>query len=169
MSGNIRDRRNWTRSLTVMMILAGVAVVIGYVVTAGAVKTDRVYLRNTAGAVLFDHGMHNQVVDSCVECHHDLSGEEEEATSCRECHPGVQQSETNTVTCLECHEDDYTADMMEHDEYLEIEEHSCKGCHAPRSVSDAYHTNCSSCHLETSPERFTKANGELLCGACHLR
>jgi hypothetical protein len=168
MSGNIRDRRNWTRSLTVVMIVAVAAVVIGCMVDVEAEKTDRLYLKNTAGAVLFDHGTHSQSADSCVQCHHNVEAETE-AASCRECHPGIQPSETNTVACIECHDDSYSPDMMEHEEYLEMEEHSCLGCHTPRSVSNAYHKNCSDCHLENSRERFTKANGELLCGACHLR
>lgn len=168
MSGNNRVRRNWTRSLTVVMIIAVVAVVIGCLVDVKADKTDRRYFKNTAGAVLFDHGVHSTSADACVQCHHDLRGEKK-ASSCRECHPGSQPSETNTVACLECHDDSYSSDMMSHDEYLEVDDHSCLGCHAPRAVSEAYHANCSNCHLEQSRERFTKADGELLCGACHLR
>lgn len=175
MSGDTRNRRNWTRSLTVATIVAAVAVVIGWLVDVETGKTDRLYLRNTGGAVLFDHGMHGEVADSCVQCHHDLSVAEEEvedqaeAISCRQCHPGVQPSETFTASCTECHDDDYSPEMMEHDEYLEVEEHACLDCHSPRPVSEAYHMNCSPCHLEYSPERFTQADGELLCGACHLR
>lgn len=168
MSGNIRDRRNWTRSLTITLVVAVAAAVIGCMVDAGAKKTDRLYFKNTAGAVLFDHGAHQDSAESCVTCHHNIQAEEE-AASCRECHQTVQPSETNTLACIECHDDDYTPDMMEHEEYLEIEDHSCLSCHAPRSISSAYHQNCSDCHLENSPKIFTKANGELLCGACHLR
>ncbi|MGB3210233.1 MAG: cytochrome c3 family protein [Desulforhopalus sp.] len=168
MSGDIRDRRNWTRSLTVAMIVAATAVVIGYMVDVKADNNDRLYFRNTAGAVLFDHGTHGQSADSCVTCHHNIKADSE-AASCRLCHPGFQPNEANTVACLDCHDDSYTPDMMEHEEFLEIEGHSCLGCHTPRSVSSAYHKNCSDCHLENSPEKFTHANGELRCGACHLR
>ena len=168
MSGNDQDRRNWTRSLTLVLVVAVVAIVLSYMVDAGAQKTDRLYLKNSAGPVLFDHGKHSELDDSCIKCHHNVTTDTEPG-SCRECHPAVQASETSTVTCITCHEDGYTADMMEHEEYLEIAEHSCLGCHTPRSVSEAYHTSCSACHLETARERFTIANGELQCGACHLR
>ncbi|TKB27539.1 hypothetical protein FCL47_05225 [Desulfopila sp. IMCC35006] len=168
MSGNIRGRKNWTRSLTVAVIIAICAVVIGCMVKGKTNKTDRLYFKNTAGAVLFDHGAHGQLADSCVTCHHNIKTENE-AGSCRECHPGVQASETKTLACITCHDDSYTSDMMEHEEYLEIEDHSCLGCHTPISVSSAYHKNCSDCHLKNSPEKFTTANGELLCAACHLR
>lgn len=164
MSGNILDRQNWTRSLTVVMIVAAVAVFIGYLVDVKAVVKDRVYLQNTAGAVLFDHEMHSQITESCVECHHN-----NQTVSCRDCHSDVPSNENESVTCEACHDDGYSPEMLEHDEYLEIEEHTCLGCHSPRSVSDAYHTNCTNCHLETAPERFTKADGDVLCGACHLR
>lgn len=210
MNGNFRDRRNWTRSLTMVVIVAVVAVVIGCMVDKKADKTDRFYLKSAAGAVLFDHEKHSQATESCAQCHHDLYGaeqailcaechdeeldsnefdhselkeihnrncskchdviaEEDQIVSCRTCHPGLQEGEQNTVSCTECHDDGYSPDMMQHDEYMEMEEHSCLGCHTPKSVSEAYHTNCSHCHLETSPERFTQAGGDVNCGACHLR
>ncbi len=168
MSGNIRNRRNWTRSLTVVTLVAVVGTIIGCLADDGAVQTDRIYLQNTAGAVLFDHGEHSNSADSCVTCHHNLRGDEQ-AASCRECHPGTQQSEKQTLSCTECHDDSFTPDMMEHEEYLEIDDHSCLGCHAPQSVSQVYHTNCSNCHLENAPDRFTKTGGDVACGACHLR
>lgn len=168
MSGKGRNRRNWTGSLTIVMVVAVAAAVIGCMVDIDTDKTDRLYLKNSAGPVLFDHKKHSQSDDSCIKCHHDVS-DEVEASSCRECHPGIEQSETFTVGCIECHDNSYSPEILDHYEYLEIDEHSCLGCHTPRSVSEAYHTNCSRCHLETSPKRFTTANGELLCGACHLR
>lgn len=104
----------------------------------------------------------------CASCH-EQTVEDDQALSCRSCHPGVQKNENRTVTCGECHDDDYEPDMLEHDEYLEIEDHSCLGCHAPGSVSESYHTNCTSCHLETAPERFTNSDRTVNCSACHLR
>lgn len=210
MSGNNRNRRNWTRSLTVVSLIAAAGAVIGCLATGGAVNADRVYLQNTAGAVLFDHGKHGSLSESCAECHHTLYGasqatacdechndgfsaddishvrlkeihnrecstcheqsiDNEQAVSCRKCHPAMQQSDTRTNSCTECHDDSYSPDMMEHDEFLDIADHSCLGCHSPGSVSEVYHTNCSHCHLETAPDRFAKAGGEVACGACHLR
>ncbi len=210
MSGNNQSRKNWTKSLTIMMAIAVVGAVIGCMADKKAVNTDRLYFENSAGAVLFDHGKHNDSVESCAQCHHDLYSaaqatscqechdddivadefkhaelkeihsrdcakchevvdEQAQAASCRECHPGMQPSETQTNSCTECHDDSFTPDMLEHDEYLEVEDHSCLGCHTPQAVSQAYHTNCTSCHLETLPDRFTTAGGDVSCGACHLR
>lgn len=210
MSGNHQNRPNWTRSLTIACIVAALAVLLGYFIPRTSAETDRKYLRNTAGPILFDHGEHNQMADSCAVCHHplysaslattckDCHGEEmgmeyfsheelkeihgtdcsqcheqeaddDQASSCRRCHPALQQSESALNSCTECHDDSYTPDIMSHDEYLEIEDHSCLGCHAPGSLSEVYHASCTDCHLESSPERFTQADGEILCAACHLR
>jgi hypothetical protein len=208
MSGNIRDRKNWTGSLTVVIIVELVGALIGCLAVKDEKSTDRLYLQNSAGAVLFDHDKHKDSTDSCGRCHHDLytaaqatpcqechddgfvAGEydhaelkevhsrdcarchqesDEQAASCRECHPTSQKSDTLTNNCAECHNDSYFPEMMEHDEYQEVGEHSCLGCHSPRSVSEAYHTNCTNCHLETLPDRFAIAGGDVSCGACHLR
>lgn len=210
MSGNIRERRNWTSSVTIVMVIAAAAVITGYLVDSKAESADRLYFRNTAGAVLFDHGKHGQIADTCVQCHHDLysaqqstacvechddepdidefshielkdiherdcslchqqKSDNDQAASCRSCHPGTQENETVTVSCTTCHDDDYSPDMLDHDEYMETGEHSCLGCHTPRSVSSTYHLNCSSCHLETAPDRFAQSDGKVQCGACHLR
>ncbi len=210
MSGNLQDRRNWTRSLTVVFAVALVAVITGSLFDGVADGTDRVYLRNTAGAVLFDHGAHGQYVDSCAVCHHPLysaaqattcadchdderaadefshgelkdlhasdcslchqqQAEDNQAASCRQCHRAIQQSETSSLACTTCHDDGYSPELLSHDEYVEIDDHSCLGCHAPRSLADSYHTSCSDCHLDTAPERFAQADGAVQCGVCHLR
>ncbi len=210
MSGKPGGRRNWTLSMTFAFLVATAAAVIGSLYTTEPENTDRVYLQSSAGAVLFDHGKHGGMVDSCAKCHHDLYGasevtsctechdedfeaasfehtelkefhgrdcskcheqvqEDDRAASCRTCHPGAQQGEDRTVSCLECHGDEYTPDLMVHNEFLEIEEHSCLGCHAPTTVSEAYHSTCTNCHVEVSPEKFTATDGAIQCSGCHLR
>ena len=210
MSGNLRGRRNWTRSLTTVFIVAAAAVMGGYLIDGTAVETDRIYLRAAAGPVLFDHGAHGEYAQSCAVCHHPLYAAaqatacsdchdddrqsdtydhaslkelhnqdcsqcheqqeaDDQATSCRQCHPSVQQEEQAVVSCASCHDDSYTPDLMSHDEYLAIDDHTCLGCHAPRPRADAYHASCSDCHLDAAPQRFAHADGEVLCGACHLR
>lgn len=210
MSGNIRGRRNWTRSLTVVMLVAIAGAVIGGLGQSKEVKTDRKYFKSTAGAVLFDHGEHSKAADSCVQCHHNLYSaaqatpcqdchdegmeaddfdhsslkeihsldcskcheqtiDDDQAISCRECHTTPQEKQLTTPVCIECHDDGYSPEMMEHDEYMDIDEHACLSCHTPGPVSDAYHTNCSQCHLENAPGRFAEPDGDVLCGACHLR
>jgi len=104
----------------------------------------------------------------CSSCHEQVADDDQSA-SCRACHPAVQESEERTVDCAQCHDDGYDQDMMEHDEFLEIEDHSCLGCHTPSSVSEAYHANCTSCHLESASERFANEDGTVKCGSCHLR
>ena len=209
MSGNIQNRHNWTRSLTIVVVIASIGALIGCFATlSDEEKVNRAYFQNSAGAVLFDHDKHLKLSDSCAQCHHDLYGaqaascadchddylagefdhaelkenhnfdcancheqvrENKFAASCRQCHETAPSEESLTLNCAECHDDTYMAEMMEHDEYTEVEDHTCVGCHTPRSVSDAYHTNCTNCHLASLPDRFSNSDGEVSCGACHLR
>lgn len=210
MSGNKQGRRNWTLSMTVALLAAVAAAVIGSMAGGESAATDRFYLRNTAGPVLFNHGKHKEIIGSCAACHHDLYSSEQavscndchddgrepadfehaelkefhgrdcstcheqrvednQAASCRNCHPGTQKNEAGTVACADCHDSSYEPDMMEHDEYLEIEEHSCLGCHAPGSVSETYHASCTNCHLEADAKRFVNDDAAVKCGGCHLR
>ncbi|MGI9536520.1 MAG: cytochrome c3 family protein [Desulfocapsaceae bacterium] len=104
----------------------------------------------------------------CSTCHEQVA-DDDRAASCRSCHPDTQDEEARTVDCSQCHDDDYDLDMMEHDELLEIEDHSCLGCHAPGSLAEVYHTNCTSCHLEAAAKRFANGDGTVNCSACHLR
>lgn len=106
--------------------------------------------------------------NDCLNCHQQ-SREDAEAVSCRSCHPAVQNEEPGMVACAACHDDEYEPGMLEHQEYLEIEDHSCLGCHQPESVSEAYHNGCFSCHTKASPERFLNADSTVKCGGCHLR
>lgn len=209
MSGNITSRTNWTRSLTIVTLIAIAGAVIGCLASGRPVETNRFYLTSSAGPVLFDHGTHADDADSCAVCHHDLysaalatdcaechddgyepddvshtrlkeihsqdcttcheqAAGDEQATSCRACHTSGSQSDALPDSCNRCHDDDITADLLEHDEYLEIEEHSCLSCHSPSSASETYHTSCTSCHLENGPDRFSAADGGVACGACHL-
>ncbi len=207
MSGNLPDRQNWTPALTVVLLLAIAAAAVGYMVDGNATGTDRLYLQNTAGPVLFDHAAHSQQAESCAVCHHPLYSAAEavscaechgerpetdqadhrriqemhggdcslchqetqgEASSCRQCHPSRQEEETSTVACTTCHDDGYSAEMLSHDEYQDIAEHSCLGCHAPQALADIYHSNCSGCHLQQAPQRFSQAGDEVRCGACHV-
>ncbi len=210
MSGKNQNRRNWTRSLTVVVLVALIGVLIGSLPSKSDKKTDRLYLQSSAGAVLFDHNKHKTTADSCLECHHDLysarqatscsechddgyfgsdyehselkeihvfdcatcheqAADNRQATSCRECHSATPSNDNLTNKCSECHDDSYFPEIMDHDEYTEIEDHTCLGCHTPRALSDSYHINCTNCHLETLPDRFATNDGDVSCGACHLR
>lgn len=207
MSGDTRGRRNWTLSITLVFSLAAVAAAIGVSAPAPEGGSERFYLNNSGGPVLFDHGKHSEAAESCGSCHHDLLSsaaeiacsqchgddvapedldhdemkelhgytcttchmeENDTPSSCRSCHPGAQPSDLRVVGCTECHEEGYDQEMLSHTELLEIEEHDCMGCHRPTSLSETYHSSCTPCHLESSPERFADAGGEIVCGACHL-
>ena len=209
MSGNPRDRKNWTLSMTIALLVAAGVAVLGSLVGEKSVATNRYYLESSAGNVLFDHGTHSDTADSCATCHHTLYGaaqaisceechadyepedfehgelkefhdrdcsgcheqvaEDDQAASCRDCHLAVRESETNLVSCSECHDDDYQPEMMDHDEYQEIEDHTCLGCHSPRALAETYHTSCSDCHLEEAADRFALSDGSVNCSGCHLR
>jgi len=171
---------------------------------------DRLYLKSSAGPVLFDHSKHSNLVGTCATCHHDLlssqlattcsechdddvepddydhaelkdihSGEcltchdqsqdDDQSMSCRNCHLTTTENTVGFNGCQSCHDDDYTADMMDHEEYIEVEDHTCDGCHTPKKISETYHDNCTPCHLESAPQRFGDSEGKTVCGACHLR
>ena len=164
--------------------------------SAGAVLFDHSkHSSNAESCAVCHHELYSaEPVTACIECHdegfsaddvsherlkeihsrdcstcHEQNSDNVEPISCRECHPGAQQSEPDSISCTECHDDDYSPEIMEHDEYLEIEDHTCLGCHSPGTISEVFHLNCSNCHLETAPDRFATDSGEVSCGACHLR
>jgi len=164
--------------------------------TAGAVLFDHGEHGEAAGScVVCHHNLYSaELAVSCQDCHdedvkardvehsslkqihsydcsmcHEQQQDDKLAVSCRDCHSSTEASQTLADSCIDCHDDGYTADMLEHNEYQEIEEHTCQSCHNTRSVADAYHANCSQCHLENSSERFSEANGDVKCAACHLR
>ena len=117
----------------------------------------------------FDHSELKEFHErDCSSCH-EQAADDDQAASCRSCHPGAQENEARTLDCTQCHDDGYDPAMMEHDEFLEIEDHSCLGCHTPGSVSEAYHTSCTGCHLQAVPERFTNTDATVKCSGCHLR
>lgn len=209
MNGSPGGRRNWTLSMTIVLLVAALAAAIGFMTSDTSTATDRYYFKSTAGNVLFDHGAHGDRAESCAACHHtlyeaavtgdcgqchdpvdpadfkhaelkDIHGrdcatchkqvkDDDQAASCRSCHVAVQKSDTRTVSCATCHDDGYEPDMMSHDEYLEIEDHSCLGCHNPSPVSEAFHTSCTDCHLKEATDRFAHADGSVNCSGCHLR
>lgn len=104
----------------------------------------------------------------CATCH-EQTIDDDQADSCRNCHPALQDSETGVVGCSECHGEGYEPDLLDHDEYLEIDDHSCSGCHTPGAVAEVYHSSCTDCHLEEAADRFTLGDGGVNCSGCHLR
>ena len=159
-----RARRTFRTGL-ILLALVGVGLgIAGYLQEAPAGDGTRFYLRSEGGAVMFDHARHRDAADGCITCHHELAGE--------------------TYPCGTCHEDaEYTPELAEHGDLVEIHDSACDGCHeiAPdeeasscrrchaEGLADVYHQSCSACHLEVAPERFADESGAPTCGGCHLR
>ena len=144
MSGNWRNRPNWTLSMTVVVLAALAAAFVGSVTTEEPAAAERFYLRNSAGSVLFDHDKHQETVDSCAACHHDLLGS------------GAG------ISCAECHGDDVDPADFEHAELKEYHEANCLNCHE-QEKEDTEALSCRSCHPAVQ-ENEPGFNG---CSDCH--
>ncbi|MGD9547838.1 MAG: cytochrome c3 family protein [Candidatus Krumholzibacteriia bacterium] len=160
-----RGRAVMLAVVTLALLVVGAG---GYLREGPADDPPRFYLPNSAGAVLFTHADHLDIVGDCETCHHESAAMD--PRNCRSCHPATAAEGEPFRGCGSCHDDpDYTADFLDHAGLLEIEEHECSGCHDPVGVSDAYHALCNGCHLENDPDRFAGPGGQPLCAACHLR
>lgn len=195
--------------LVILVALASAVGGYGYLFPRKTNGTDRFYLTNAGGPVMFEHRAHFNMAEACASCHHDIvtgevasqcsdchddnfnagdfdhaalkaakghdcvyCHEVDESTpikSCRDCHPTTQESEPGIVTCPECHDENYSAELMTHDEMLAIEGHTCEICHVVRSVSDVYHEQCDRCHIKQNPAIFVDAEGNSRCIICHLK
>ena len=144
MSGKNQGRRNWTLSLTIAVLAGAAAAVIGCMAGNESVTTDRFYLRNTAGSVLFDHGGHQETVDSCAACHHDLYGS------------------TQVTSCEDCHDDEVEPVDFEHAELKEFHGRDCSTCHE-QVVDDDQAVSCRECHPGTQENEGRVVD----CAQCH--
>ncbi len=144
MNGNIPNRLNWTRSLTVVMILAVIGVIVGYLAETSEEKTDRVYLVNSAGSVLFDHEKHKTSADSCAACHHEL------------------YSAAQATPCAECHDDEFVVEDYDHADLKEMHSRDCARCHEQSGDNDQA-VSCRECHPGTA-KNATVTN---TCAECH--
>lgn len=143
MSGSINGRRTWTLSITVALLVAAAAAVIGLMTGDTSIATDRYYLKSSAGNVLFDHGTHGETADSCATCHHTLY-DAAQAISCEECHDDVEPEdfehaelkEFHARECSTCHEQTVDDDQAA----------SCRSCHSAIQESDVRTLSCSECH-----------------------
>jgi len=163
--------RNRTLFIALLALAAGAFSLVGYL-RAGSRQAEapaRYYYRNSSGAVLFQHEGHQDFLD-CGDCHHELDQASEEPHVCGSCHPAEPGEGDRFLGCQECHDDpEYTPDMVEHLDLIELEDHDCEGCHSARTLTEAFHAQCGNCHLELAPERFADAEGNSRCEACHLK
>jgi len=116
----------------------------------------------------FDHDELKAIeAHTCGTCHQ-IDGSAQ-AQSCRKCHPAAQEAEQVIVACIKCHDDDYTPDLLTHDEMQEMHVPGCESCHNCRSISEVYHEQCNRCHLAEDSERFAAGDGSVRCEMCHLK
>ena len=104
---------------------------------------------------------------SCESCHQTIEGVE--PRSCRWCHPDTQESDERIIACSSCHDDEYTPDILTHDEMQEVDGHECESCHNISAVSGAYHEQCNRCHFMENPDEFRSVDGSAMCERCHLK
>ena len=128
--------------LTLLTLVAGLVGVAGYWVESEPVNTERYYLPNTGGAVMFEHKAHTTTVDGCESCHHDLL------------------SADSRNPCLECHED-FIAEDFEHADLKTTASHSCATCH---QIDESAQTqSCRNCHPSIQESDKVSA----ACVECH--
>lgn len=142
MSGDI-SRQGRSLPLILLALLAGLVGIAGYWTEGEAPESDRYYLRNIGGAVLFEHQAHADMTGGCEGCHHNLLLSDSR-------HP-----------CSDCHDEAIVADDFDHDNLKTIEAHRCEFCH--RVNESAQTQSCRNCHravLETGLRIVT-------CSECH--
>ncbi len=170
MNGNNKGRKNWTLSMTIVVVIAAAAAVIGCIGGPHTSNADRVYLNSSAGAVLFDHGAHQDNIDACATCHHDLyTGKL--ATTCTDCHDESMKAEDfkhaelkdfHQRDCSRCHEASEP----------QTQPSSCRDCHAKKQESEVRTETCQQCH-DDSFEPGMMAHNDYLqvedhsCLGCH--
>lgn len=131
------------RVLIVLTLVAGLVGVAGYWVESEPTDTDRYYLRNSGGAVLFEHQAHVDLVDGCESCHHDLLLSD------------------SRQACSDCHGEDVVADDFDHDDLKAIEAHTCGVCHQVNELAEA--KSCRHCHPSVQEVDLQIVS----CAECH--
>ena len=134
------------RPLVILALVAAAVAVYGYLQPDPSVAGRRFYLDNGGGAVLFTHAAHQEYDIRCVDCHHALI-------------------QGQAYACSECHDDpEYVHGAFDHEELLEVEDHSCTDCHLLQPDTAA--RSCRACHPSMVEE--STAAGELGdCRQCH--
>jgi len=141
MNGNAL--RSKQRALVLVVIIAGIVGIAGYALPEKQTDSGRLYLRNSAGPVVFNHIGHSEQTGACVSCHHDLIGEADPA-SCANCHGEYMQAA------------DFT-----HEVFTSVEGHECSFCH--QIAPDTAAQNCRTCHPESQEADANTAE----CSTCH--
>ena len=145
MSGNIRHHAKPSRPgpLLALTVAAALAGIIGFWASGESADSGRFYLRNSGGAVLFEHDRHVEMSDGCVACHHTLLLSDERQD------------------CADCHGDEVAAEDFEHSDFMQIDAHTCQTCHQADDSRQA--GSCRDCH----PDAQESDQAIVACGECH--
>ncbi len=105
--------------------------------------------------VVFDHAGHEDLADSCGQCHHHTVGTAPESEKCATCHDAGDPGPS--VACVDCHvTDPFTAETIEaaanSPDWYHVDKPGLKG---------AFHRACLGCHEETGAPAG--------CTDCHAR
>lgn len=134
------ERNRLLAGLTIIGALVGIG---GYLVEGRPAGTNRYYLVNSGGSVVFEHKSHLLSTDGCENCHHDLL------------------SSDMSNECSDCHGEDFAADDFDHADLKGISAHTCRTCHEIKDTRDAL--SCRKCHPSVQEsEELTIA-----CIQCH--
>lgn len=149
-----RYQKQFLASLAVMAI----AVCSGSVAQAGD-GPDSVTLGTLAALyepVVFDHAMHENVVDgNCAVCHHHTTGKPPVSDRCRKCH--ATSGPASEVACQACH-----SPQRFEAQYLKEVEQDATRYHVDKiGLKGAYHALCMDCHAAN--------DAPVGCQDCHAR
>jgi len=116
-------------ALIVCLVLVGVISYAAFPKKAPEVPL-RIMFNVTAGNVLFNHQMHTSVLGyglSCMDCHHELTAEDEQPQPCGACHDPTEGDE-------------------EMPKLVDAFHRQCEGCHADFGAGPT-EKDCSQCHV----------------------
>lgn len=142
MNGKI-DKKNKAIPLVVVVVLAAVVGVVGYLMEKEPSRGERYYWQNPGGAVMFEHQAHFEMSEACENCHHDI----------------IQANVTRD--CSECHGDDFSPSDFDHQELMAIQEHECGYCHLRDESLPVQ--SCRDCHPKVQDQEY----GIVACPECH--
>ncbi len=139
----MNGKRKKSVVLVILTVIAGIVGIGGYMFGGQPPETGRYYIRNSGGAVMFDHAQHTQLAEDCADCHHTVL------------------SADDRNSCSTCHDDEMSADYFEHADLKEIHAQKCTFCH--NRAPEAEPQPCQECHPKAQPAD----NTNISCSECH--
>ncbi len=139
----MNGKQKSTYLLASVAVLTGIIGIGGYLIGQNPKTSDRLYLKNAGGAVLFEHQQHAKMVGDCANCHHEVLLSDER------------------TQCTECHDEGMDAADFVHADFLEVGAHSCTTCHQVNA--DIKPQSCANCH----PKSQDAEAAGVECANCH--